>query len=125
MAEFMKKWGVELKCTASESLWGNRTFEKVVVFRGTENEKVVGFLKEMMRKLEEGVKRKEYGLAWTTTARNSLEMLGVYSPNEKVFGNHVSTLGNVNVEDMIPPQLKTNIERRILRDIGNPRNRKK
>ena len=37
-------------------------------------------------------------------------MFGDYSRNQKVFGHHVSTLENVSVEDMMPPQLKTNIE---------------
>ena len=51
MTGFMEKWGIQLKFTASESPWGNGKCGKVV-----------GLLKEMMRKLkEEGVKRKEFG----------------------------------------------------------------
>ena len=53
-----------------------------------------------MRKLKkEGVKRKEFELAWAIMARNSIEMLEGYSPNQKVLGYHVSTLGSVSVED--------------------------
>ena len=37
----------------------------------------MGLLKEMMKKLEEEVKRKEIRLAWAITARNSLAIEGV------------------------------------------------
>ena len=43
---------------------------------------------ETERNYEEadGVKKKEYGLAWAILAQNSLKMIGGYSPNQKVFG---------------------------------------
>ena len=48
-----------------------------------------------------------------------------YSPNQKVFGHHVSAPGSVSVEDMTPSQLETNRRKEIKRDIGNPKNSKK
>ena len=53
IAEFTEKFGIELRCTASESPWWNGKCEKVV-----------GLRKGTMRKFkEEGVRRKEYALA--------------------------------------------------------------
>ena len=84
-------------------------------------EKVVGLLKE--RNDEEikgggGKEKKKFGLKQPIMARNSLEILWGYSPNQKVFGHYVSTLGSVSIEDMIHPQLETK------RVFENPRNSK-
>ena len=51
----------------------------------------MGLLKETMRKLKEkGVQKKEFGFTWEIMARNSLEILGGYFPNQKVFDHYVS-----------------------------------
>ena len=52
IAESAKKWSIELRCTASVSLWGNGKCEKVV-----------RQLKETLQKLKEddGVKKNNMG----------------------------------------------------------------
>ena len=67
MAEFTKKWGIELSCTANESSQTKGKYKKVL-----------GLLKEIMRKLkEERVKRKEIGLAWAIAAKIHWRCQGV------------------------------------------------
>src|SRR5215469_3866198 len=78
-AEFAEKQGIELMVTASESPWSNGKCEKVV-----------GLLKEGIRKMREGLGRRELILPWIVSARNGLEMKGGFTPNQKVFGRNIN-----------------------------------
>ena len=80
--------------TASESPWSNGKCERMV-----------GLLKEGMRKLkEDGVKDKKMCLAWMVSARNGMIMNSGFSPNQKVFGRNVGGINNI--EEMNPAQLE-------------------
>ena len=96
--EFTEKWGIEMLGTASESPWSNGKCERMV-----------GLLKEGMRKLkEDGIKDKRMCLALMVSARNGMIMNSGFSPNQKVFGRNVG--GISRIEEMNPAQLEDTIE---------------
>src|SRR5215469_2167566 len=104
-AEFAEKQGIELMVTASESPWSNGKCEKVV-----------GLLKEGMRKMrEDGIGRRELILPWIVSARNGLEMKGGFTPNQKVFGRNINK--EKGLEEYTPSQLEEEIEGDKLREL--------
>ena len=71
-----------------------------------------------MRKLkEEGVRRKEYALAWAVSARNTLEMIGGYTSSQKVFGKTHHTMRDACIEDMTVTELEGQVDSRKLKEI--------
>ena len=69
-----------------------------------------------MRKLKEGGNiKKELYLAWAVSARNSLEIIGGYTPNQKVFGHNRNTLNDKSKEDMTVSELEEQVDNEKLR----------
>jgi transposase InsO family protein len=74
--EMTESFGIEILSTPAESPWSNGKCEKMV-----------GILKDSIRKLrEEGVKESNSALWWSVAAKNSLIMKDGFSPNQLVFG---------------------------------------
>ena len=79
MINLTDAWNMEMMTTASESPFSNGRCEKTM-----------RLIKDGLRKLkEEGVQwKKEIILYWIVMARNTLQMVGGYSPHQLVFGRN-------------------------------------
>ena len=99
-----EKFNIIVKNTPGESPWSNGLCEKMV-----------GLLKETMRKIREegGGSNKNIIINWAVSARNCLSNFGGYSPNQLVFGKN-PILPNVNVDEN-PPMLEEGNEEEIVR----------
>ena len=62
-------------------------------------------------------KRKEYALAWAVSARTALEMIGGYTPNQKVFGRTHHTMRDACMEDMTVTELEGQVDSRKLKEL--------
>ena len=79
MRNLTDSWNIEMMTIAAESTFSNGR-----------REKTVGLIKDGLRKLqEEGVEwKREILLYWIVMARNTLQMVGGYSPHQLVFGRN-------------------------------------
>jgi hypothetical protein len=84
-----ERFNIGLLSTAAWSPWSNGLCEKMV-----------GLVKDSLRKLREEVDDADTCLWWTIAARNSLHMKGGFSPNQLVFGRNT---GFPTVEDTQGP----------------------
>ena len=80
MTEMNEKLGVETRTTAGESPFSNGIVER--------HNKIL--FEAMMKTIEDVKCEPEIALAWSVSAKNSLQNHGGYSPNQLVFGHNVS-----------------------------------
>ena len=98
-----EKFNIKVKNTSAESPWSNGLCEKMV-----------GLVKETMRKLkEDGITNKNIVLNWSVSARNCLNNRGGFSSNQLVFGKN-PILPNV-VEDESLSMMEEGNEEEIVR----------
>src|SRR5215469_16111224 len=81
---------IEIMTTASHSPWSNGKCERMV-----------GLLKDSIRKMKEESIKKEQALNWSLQAKNSLSIKGGYTPNQLVFGRNGRQNTNIEYENNI------------------------
>ena len=80
MTEMNEKLGEETRTTAGESLFSNGIVER--------HNKIL--FEAMMKTVDDVKCEPDIALAWSVSAKNSLQNHGGYSPNQLVFGHNVS-----------------------------------
>src|ERR1700755_1664326 len=83
-----ERFNIKQLATAAESPWSNGRCEKMV-----------GLLKDSMRKMKEEGCNKETCLLWSIGAKNWLLDKGGYSPNQLVFGRNGKLPNNTDEEE--------------------------
>ena len=93
--EMCESMDIKVLTTAAESPWSNGKCEKMV-----------GLLKEGLRKMkEEGCKDHRSALCWTITARNRILRENGYSPNQLVYGRDMRLKSIDDIENPVNMEL--------------------
>ena len=96
-------FGVSLMCTAAESPWSNGICERLNCIIGISVQKIMSDTKCNLT----------VALSWAVSARNALQSVHGYSPNQLVFGHNPSFPNVVGNE---PPALEQRIPSQIISD---------